>query len=81
MQLVDRGRVNVKDVASEIGVTPDSLSASLAVMLSNKFLYVFFLVFKDGCWYLIQYCFVFFYTNGLNLFCRKITWFLMCYAK
>lgn len=33
MQLVDRGRVNVKDVASEIGVTPDSLSASLAVML------------------------------------------------
>lgn len=33
VQLVDRGRVNVKDVASDIGVAPDSLSASLAVML------------------------------------------------
>ncbi|XP_015885585.3 uncharacterized protein LOC107420993 isoform X1 [Ziziphus jujuba] len=29
-KLVDRGRVNVKDVASDIGVAPDSLSASLA---------------------------------------------------
>lgn len=37
MQLVDRGRVNMEDVASEIGISPDSLSASLAVMQKDYF--------------------------------------------
>lgn len=32
LQLIDCGKVDVKDVALEIGVSPDSLSASLAVM-------------------------------------------------
>ena len=32
MQLIDRGKVNVKDVALEIGLSPDSLSASLDVI-------------------------------------------------
>lgn len=32
LQLINRGKVDVKDVASEIGVSPDSLSATLAVM-------------------------------------------------
>lgn len=33
LQLIDRGKVNVKDVALDIGVSPDSLAATLAVML------------------------------------------------
>lgn len=32
LQLIDCGKVDVKDVALEIGISPDSLSASLAVM-------------------------------------------------
>ena len=32
MQLIDRGKVNVKDVALEIGLSPDSLSATLDVI-------------------------------------------------
>ena len=32
LQLIDRGKVSVKDVALDIGVSPDSLAATLAVM-------------------------------------------------
>lgn len=32
MQLIDRGIVNVKDLALEIGLSPDSLSSSLHVI-------------------------------------------------
>lgn len=32
LQLIDCGKVNVKDVASDIGLSSDSLAASLAVM-------------------------------------------------
>lgn len=32
LQLIDQGKVNVKDVASEIGIPPDSLCAKLTVM-------------------------------------------------
>ena len=34
MQLIDRGKVNVKDVALEIGLSPDSLTATLDVILA-----------------------------------------------
>lgn len=32
LQLIDRGIVNVKDVASEIGISPDSFYSKLAVI-------------------------------------------------
>lgn len=32
VQLIDKGKVNVKDVASEIGIPPDLLCAKLTVM-------------------------------------------------
>lgn len=32
VQLIDRGKVNAKDVASEIGISVDSLNSTLAVM-------------------------------------------------
>ena len=32
VQLIDQGKVNAKDVASEIGIPPDLLCAKLAVM-------------------------------------------------
>lgn len=61
MQLVDRGRVNVKDVASDIGVAPDSLSASLAVMpnIMKIFYTCTFLnkVFEYSSCYYSNYCF------------------------
>lgn len=55
MQLIDRGKVNVKDVALEIGISPDSLNTTLAVMsfiVCNQFLkvilevYHFFILFR-----------------------------------
>lgn len=33
MQLIDRGRIKIEDVASQIETSEDLLSASLAVML------------------------------------------------
>lgn len=32
-QLIDRGKVDVKDVALEIGISPDALTANINVML------------------------------------------------
>lgn len=43
LQLIDRGKVHVKDLALEIGISPDSLNATLAVMsfiVCNQFLKV-----------------------------------------
>ena len=34
LQLIERGKVDVKDVASEIGIPPDSLASMLAVILN-----------------------------------------------
>lgn len=39
-QLVDRGRINMEDVASQIGISANSLSASLAVMTKMIAFYV-----------------------------------------
>lgn len=32
MQLIDRGKVNVKEIASDIGISPDLLNTTLAVI-------------------------------------------------
>lgn len=32
-QLIDRGKVDAKDVALEIGISPDTLNANINVML------------------------------------------------
>lgn len=39
MQLIDRGKVNVKDIASDIGISPDLLKTTLAVINSMPYLF------------------------------------------
>lgn len=41
--MIDRGKVNVQDVALEIGISPDSLTATLAVM--HKLVIIIIIIF------------------------------------
>ena len=45
--MIDRGKVNVQDVALEIGISPDSLTATLAVM-HKLVIYLFFILVSEA---------------------------------